>query len=206
MGYTTNFTGKMKIDPPLNSDQVNYINKFNNTRRMSRDASICAKMPDPVREAVGLPVGIEGEFFVGGLGFAGQDNDKSILEHNSPSSTQPGLWCQWEVTENGKYLKWDGGEKFYDYIEWLRYIQDNMLKPWGSSLEGTIKWKGEDSSDRGAILAIDGEIISKEGKGYAELIETEKRERQAKKEKSSLENETNSIKENKPQLSVRQKM
>ena len=115
MGYTTDFDGFMKIDPPLNPEQVSYINKFSETRRMKRDPDRASKLHDPLREAVGLPIGDEGCYFVGGEGFAGQDKEDSIVEYNRPPANQPGLWCHWLISEDGTRLQWDFGEKFYDY-------------------------------------------------------------------------------------------
>lgn len=206
MGYTTDFTGKMKCTPKLNPDQVAYINQFSNTRRMARDGKKCANMSDPLREKVGLPVGQEGEFFVGGHGFMGQDPDSSVIEFNNPPSTQPSLWCQWVASEDGKNIAWDGGEKFYEYIHWLQYIQENMLTPWGVKLDGKIKWRGEDSSDKGVILAQNGVITSKEGQEYKDFLAMEKLARQAKKEKKDIEEEVQPSKDQKPLLSIRQKM
>jgi len=34
MGYTTNFDGKIRIEPPLSQEEVKFLNKFNSTRRM----------------------------------------------------------------------------------------------------------------------------------------------------------------------------
>lgn len=31
----------------------------------------------------------------------------------------PGIWCQWIINSNNK-LEWNGAEKFYYYVEWLR--------------------------------------------------------------------------------------
>ena len=55
----------------------------------------------------------------------------------------PGLWCHWvpngegyswsgneaAMDRDGTYLAWDGGEKFYDSVEWMEYIIDNFLRP-----------------------------------------------------------------------------
>lgn len=126
MGYTTKFRGSFTVTPPLNPAQVAYINKFRETRRMKRDAKITAARPDPIRDAVGLPVGIEGGYFVGAAGDFGQEGDGwgesrnatmkalGILDYNDPPAGQPGLWCQWEVSEDGTAIKWDEEEKFYD--------------------------------------------------------------------------------------------
>lgn len=73
MGYTTAFDGYFTVSPAMRPEHVAYLNKFSETRRMKRDVTVLAAMPDPIREAVGLPLGDEGEYFVGGQGEMGQD-------------------------------------------------------------------------------------------------------------------------------------
>jgi hypothetical protein len=77
---------------------------------------------------------------------------QGVLDYNNAPLGQPGLWCQWIPTEDGTAIEWDGCEKFYDYIEWLEYLIENFLKPWGYVLEGTCEWQGEDRQDRGRIV------------------------------------------------------
>lgn len=156
MGYTTDFEGEFTIEPPLTPEQIAYLKQFGGTRRMKRDPDIAATIADPIREAVGLPIGEESEFFVGGAGWAGQDRDPSILDYNVEPRTQPGLWCKWEPSEDGSKLRWDGAEKFYHYTEWLEYIDEKFLKPWGRKLSGAVSWQGEDDSDFGLLTA--GEV------------------------------------------------
>lgn len=183
MGYTTNFTGKFTCTPALNPDQVAYLKALNHTRRMQRKGA--SKLPDPLRKAVGLPLGNEDEYFVGGTGWAGQDRDDTIVEYNSPPASQPGLWCHWEPSDDGKFIKWDGGEKFYQYDTWLRYINQHFLKPWGVKLTGDVKWYGESRSDRGVILA-GTEISTLEGDAFASYKQQKKLERDSKKQKKVL--------------------
>ena len=186
MGYTTTFTGKFKVTPALDQDQINYLKKFSETRRMQRDNNVLMNMSDPLREAVGLGLGEQGEYFVNAKGFAGQDDDESIINYNNPPLNQPGLWCQFEPSDDGKYILWDGGEKFYYYQEWLQYIVDNFLKPWGRQLNGDVQWKGEDSDDRGVLTARNNNITSLEGEEYRRYIQEKKLEKKAKKEKKEI--------------------
>lgn len=162
MGYTTDFDGSFTCTPALNESQIAYLKQFAHTRRMDRNPVIAATLPDPLREAAGLPIGEGAEFFVGGVGSFGQGNDASVLNHNSPAKSQPGLWCQWVPSDSGESIEWDGGEKFYNYIEWIKYINEKFLKPWGIVLEGKVSWSGEDSGDVGVIVAKDGKIRYKE--------------------------------------------
>ena len=160
MGYTTEFQGTFSLNKTLTEDQVVYLTKFSETRRMKRDAKIAATLPDPLRNAVGLPIGNEAEYFVGGVGDFGQDDDLSVIDHNDPPKNQPGLWCQWVPSADGEGIEWNGGEKFYYYVEWLNYIIKNFLIPWGLVLNGTVKWRGEDFDDTGKIIVKDN-MVSK---------------------------------------------
>jgi hypothetical protein len=158
MGYDTDFVGRFDITPPLTAEQTTYLRKFSATRRMRRDPMIARSMPDPERVAVGLPIGDEAAYFTGGDGSFGQDMDPSVRDANNSPTNQPGLWCQWRPSEDGTTLEWDGGEKFYDYIPWLEYIVEHFLRPWDRSLDGQVRWMGEDPDDRGTIFAKGGRI------------------------------------------------
>lgn len=162
MGYRTDFVGAFRLSIPLERAQHEYLTKFNQTRRMKRDPDKAAKLPDPVREAAGLPVGPEGAYFVGGTGHMGQDHDCSILDYNNEPVGQPGLWCQWAPDGTGEYIGWDGGEKFYSYVEWLEYLIEHFLKPWKLELSGVVRWRGEDAGDRGSIV-VNGHTVGVRG-------------------------------------------
>jgi hypothetical protein len=161
MGYTTDFSGVFKLDKPLTAEHAAYLKKFSDSRRMKRDSEKAAKLPDPEREAVGLPVSHEGAYFVGGYGYMGQDGDGSVLDHNAPPVGQPGLWCQWVPTEDGDGIEWDEGEKFCSYVEWLEYLIEHFLKPWGYVLNGEVSWRGEDFYDVGTITVEDNEVSTR---------------------------------------------
>jgi hypothetical protein len=190
MGYTTDFQGQLSFDRVLTNEEVNYIKKFNDSRRMKRDVS---KLYDIYKGEGGNPFlpkeqtyGNEGEYFVGGTGHGGQDRDDTIINYNeSPGSVlksndedfgtywsrrtkqiqdglcQPGLWCQWTIDEDGTHLVWDGGEKFYNYVEWLKYLINHFFEKWGVKLNGEITWEGEDSKDMGKIVVVDNVVTVK---------------------------------------------
>ncbi len=116
-----------------------------------------------LREAVGLPLGPQGAYHLG-AGYAGQDHDGSILNYNSPPEGQPGLWCHWVPTEDCKGIEWDGGEKFYEYVDWLVYIIEHFLQPWGYVLSGQVTWQGEERGDVGKIKVVDSVVSSYAGR------------------------------------------
>lgn len=160
MGYTTYFSGQFDLDKPLSPVHADYLRAFSSTRRMKRNSDKTNERPDPVREMAGLPVGDEGGYFVGGGDFHGQENTPDIREYNYPPSGQPSLWCQWTPTSDGTAIVWDEGEKFYDYVEWLEYIIQHFLTPWGYKLNGRVTWVGEESEDRGMIVVSNNVVVA----------------------------------------------
>ena len=161
MGYTTDFVGQFKIEPALKTEDIEFLQKFNDTRRMKR---------------VGLDpkYGVDGEWYCGS-GDAGQGHEDNIVDYNTPPSTQPGLWCQWRPTDDGAYLEWDEGEKFYEYEVWLDYLIENYLKPRGYVLNGTVQWQGESFDDRGALMVKDNVLETCGASEIEDLIETEEK-------------------------------
>jgi hypothetical protein len=174
MGYTTDFfpVGRgFMLDRLMEVRHANYLGRFNEIRHMKRDEKTLRAYIDPIREAVGLPIGHEGEYFTGdgtrlGSLFKSECEDaydnESILNANEPPYSQPGLWCQWTVggPVDGKYttIEWDRREKFYHYVEWLEYIIKNFLVPWGYTLNGKVRWQGEDKADKGVITVKDNKV------------------------------------------------
>jgi len=144
MGYSTDFKGQFILDKELSDKDFTFLRKFNESRRVKRN----------------LPAeyGVEGEFYVDDKGSLGQEREESIVDHNAPPSTQPGLWCQWVPTEDRMGIEWDGNEKFYHYTEWIKYLIEKILSPRGYILNGTVKWQGEDMDDRGKIEIVDNKV------------------------------------------------
>jgi len=157
MGYTTHFEGSVSIVPPLNEQEIEYINKFADTRRMDRE---------------------NGPYYVGG-GLGGQTQDSDVRNHNRPPEGQPGLWCQWVATEEGDAIEWDYQEKFYNAPEWMQYIINHFLGEnplaklndpenfgflQGHKLNGEIYAQGEEADDMWKLEVVDGQVIVKEAK------------------------------------------
>lgn len=160
MGYTTYFNGEVEIVPALNQDEIDYLNKFAQTRRMKRT---------------------QGPFFVDGDGFMGQDTGDDVIDGNSPPGGQPGLWCQWVPVDSGESLLWDDGEKFYASAEWMKYLIDTFLKGCPRIpgvrpefkphvCDGTIFADGEESDDHWAIVVDANEVST--ASGYIEYRES----------------------------------
>lgn len=70
----------------------------------------------------------------------------------------PDSWCQWVPTLDGYGLEWDGGEKFYEYAEWLEWLKENWLKPKGIKIQGRINYQGEEIGDVGYLEVKDDKL------------------------------------------------
>lgn len=135
MGYTTEFEGRFDLNKKLDDDTFDFLAKLSDTRRMKRSFK---------EESYG----IEGEFYV-------EDDEENVTDPNTPPSTQPSLWCDWAPTVDGKGIEWNQAEKFYNYVEWLKYLIERVLKEKGYILNGTVKYQGEDEEDKGFIVVED---------------------------------------------------
>lgn len=183
MSYTTDFSGEITVDPPLNEHEISFIQAFNESRRMIRT---------------------RGPLFVGGSGFRGQNSgDDDVIDGNRASGEaasqygitthadqelylrfyeeggQPGLWCQWTCSDDGEVIEWDGGEKFYNAAEWMKYLVTHLLHgeearayvakhvleddrlahfTFDHVLNGTIHAQGEDSEDTWKLV-VEGSVV-----------------------------------------------
>ncbi len=152
MGHTTEFTGYVSVSPPLDADEIAYLTRFSETRRMERR---------------------HGPYHVLGTGWCDGGDDSDVLDENRPPEGQPGLWCQWAPTDDGAGIAWNGNEKFRHPVEWMQYLIDNFLAAGAAAktqthdglgrftfadhaVEGTIAAQGERPSDRWALVVRDG--------------------------------------------------
>lgn len=115
MGYTTEFEGHVTVDPPLNTAEITYLNRFAETRRMHRQ---------------------HGPYYCG-EGDYGQAREPDLVDYDQHPPEQPNLWCQWVPTDDGTAIVWNDDEKFYDPPEWMTYLIDTFLKP-GAALQAEL--------------------------------------------------------------------
>ncbi len=107
MGFSTDFVGHIDIEPRLNDAEIEYLTAFFQSRR-------CLRNGDPY-EVPGNPRA---------------ESSEEIGElYNIRAPGQPNLWCDWTVCWDGCCLAWNGTEKSYSMIPWLRYLIAHFLKP-----------------------------------------------------------------------------
>ena len=114
MGYTTDFVGNLTITPTLNEHEIEYLDAFRLSRRCLREGGPYAVPGNPRAED--------------SSGFRGDT-------YNVRAAGQPNLWCDWEVCWEGECLAWDGTEKSYSMVPWLRYLIAHFLEP-GAQAQG----------------------------------------------------------------------
>lgn len=115
MGYHTGFTGQVAIVPPLNPYEVEYLDRFAETRHESRDAG---------------PYAVDGNGLAAGAMYSG----------NEPGPEHPGFWCKWVPAAGGDALIWNGEEKFHHAEIWLAYLVETFLAP-GAEIRGATSGK-----------------------------------------------------------------
>jgi len=151
MGYTTDFSGSVTIDREVDEETFNLLRGLNTTRRMKRDPKKLAKRLQKTTEEILKLYGKDCQFWVGDTESYGQTVTKDVTDNNAPPEDQPGLWCQWSILDDRKTIVWDGGEKFYEYTNWMIYIIEKILQPRGYIVNGEIYWQGEEPDDSGYI-------------------------------------------------------
>lgn len=106
MGLHTSFLGRVRVEPPLSPDEVDFLRAFNRTRHNN------ARGPLDVAEH---PVDNEAE--------------PGAVLNNDAAPRMPGLWCPWTCCADGCCLLWNGVEKPYAPQEWLVYLIETFLRP-----------------------------------------------------------------------------
>jgi hypothetical protein len=145
MGYDTYFHGEISISPPLLPEHEAYLKAFLQRDHWSLDTNLIASEEDSLRSAVGLGLGISGEFYTG---------DDSVYETHArlPGTpiTQPSARTDWRVF-SPDHLGMRESTRTEGYVLWLKYLMQNFFIPWGYVLDGMIEWDGDDPGDKGMI-------------------------------------------------------
>ncbi len=102
MGYSCHYAGELKIDPPLNEFEIEFLNNFFETRRCIR----------------------EGELFKGKYYLSNKDNIDDINGKGSDTlSSVPSLWCDCKIINNELLL----GTQNSNIERWLQFLIENFF-------------------------------------------------------------------------------
>lgn len=114
MGYTTKFSGKIHITPPLSEEEM----------------------------------GVLAEHY---------SEDSWPFSPERPQRS----YCQWVPSDYGAGIQWDGGEKFYDSMQWMEYLIGQFF---GHShlCNGEILAQGEEMGDVWKLVVVNNEVSRKD--------------------------------------------
>jgi hypothetical protein len=147
VGYDTSFHGCITIEPPLNAAEVAFLRDYAATRH-------CTHQPSQYATSRAACHGSCGSSGVG----------------------VPEFSCNWEATEDGTAIEWNGEEEFYNADEWMEFIIKNFLAPGEFTVEdrlaepklaslqrnhtvnGTIDAEGEEAGDIWRIVVKDNVV------------------------------------------------
>ena len=90
------------------------------------------------------------------------DNENIMICENmyETSSTEKSNTLHWYYNNKLECIQWDGNEYFTNYVAWLEYLIEEILKP-NYILNGKISYQGDDYEDRGLIIVEDNKVIFK---------------------------------------------
>lgn len=81
-------------------------------------------------------------------------------DHGAPLGA-PNSYLQWAPSADGTRLAWNGSEKFYDYDVWLAWLAANWFLPRGYTVQGQVRFQGEEIGDTGTLSLSAQGVVSK---------------------------------------------
>lgn len=87
---------------------------------------------------------------------------KELLEiaESGDAQTFTGInaYFQWVPADTLEHIVWDGNEKFYHYVEQLKWLCGDWLNQRGIAANGELYWQGEETGDTGTLSVVDNEV------------------------------------------------
>lgn len=161
MDYYIETNGTLKLKKPLTKTHATYLYEFSCAQRQARDVRKLERVADPVRAAVGLPLGTWGNYCV--LGEMAMQKTpslyESIIHANIPPLDQPSSWCNWIPIDCGREIRLCNLDCSGKPVEWLQYILKHFLTPWGYELNGQLSWQDESSREKSVIKVSNNRIV-----------------------------------------------
>ena len=143
MGYSTDFSGVLKLTPNATTEQREYVNRIADTRRMQRDVN---KLMALYKGEHGYPFakdktnadevyGFKGEYFAKNDGNSGQSNDDSIIDYNSASGE-----IGWKEYDGD----WQKRDEMMKALNADKIKQPGLWCQWRLDDESTLAWDGSE--------------------------------------------------------------
>lgn len=78
---------------------------------------------------------------------------------DSQKFTGINAYFQWVPADTMEHIVWDGNEKFYKYVEQLKWLCGDWLEQRGITANGELYWQGEETGDTG-VLSVVGNVVT----------------------------------------------
>lgn len=69
-------------------------------------------------------------------------------------------YFQWVPSQDLEHIVWDQNEKFYSYVEQLKWLCGDWLEQRGILANGVLYWQGEDTGDTGTITVTANSVVA----------------------------------------------
>lgn len=153
---TFRIVGRVIVDPPLRTDEFEYLAAFTESRRWRRSDGPYAVPGNPLAECL--------------------DPGLDLSRYVEPAPGQPGLWCPWRPSDGGRALvpvfepALGDGSPPEETASWLAYLCDHFLRAdaVASKDPDRARWFGGFGFDH----VLDGAaVVCSEWSGRLTLIE-----------------------------------
>lgn len=143
--------GVLTLSRPLTDDEYYYLAALALNKRMKRKRPLVQMMidkqalEDPFRNEVGLPLGMDGCFFVGNRGEAFDEFDTSVINKEAPPRGCPGSWVSWVPSVENRSKLVLSGKKEQHAGRWAKFLVEKLFsKHWGITASGVVTYSQVD--------------------------------------------------------------
>jgi len=77
---------------------------------------------------------------------------------DSQKFTGINAYFQWVPADTLEHIVWDGNEKFYKYVEQLKWLCGDWLEQRGITANGELYWQGEETGDTGLLSVVENKV------------------------------------------------
>ena len=162
MSNMTNLYGHFVLDRPLTAEQIAYLEHFLQMKRYIWDEAFIQGFPDPLREAVSLPVGLQGMYFTGcndqtfdalqpgiirdyfdpfKVPYEPEEVQQEVKARYPLVLALPRGHAPWGPTADDMGMSGDRVDNWREPVAWLQFLLDHFLLPWGYELKGEVVYK-----------------------------------------------------------------
>lgn len=155
MGYNTDFDGEIKINPALPKDIANYIRDFSRVKHIKRDPEVVPSLND----GKGLSYCFNGNPGPDGCYYIGKDESLGTGEEELDGLS---LWCDFTVSQDGSEIMWNQSSRTIKALEWISFLINHFIAPFGHVCNGTIECCGDNFDDKWEICVENNEVTRNE--------------------------------------------